>query len=393
MRTGGIKVLVVDDSAVTRMALRDVLLDDQRIAMVETAADGNGALALIAQLDPDVVTLDVEMPGMDGLSTLRRITTRSPRPVIMLSAHTFAGAEKSIRALEWGAVDVVQKPFGQAALQRIAGDLRNKVVAVGEARRKGPGLWRKWSSPAALRSPPTTSAERLRQAPVSRELRSLVVLGASTGGTEALHYILSSLPDDFPAPVVVVQHMPEFFTGAFAQRLNELCPLEVRESEQRDLLRPGRVIIARGNRHLSVRKEGILGYVELSDLPPVNGHRPSVDVLFHSAAKLRNVLTIGVLLTGMGKDGAEGLLAMHRAGALTVAQDEASCVVYGMPKAAVDLGAAAYVADIRSIPGLLVSGLSPSGRKALRQHPGVLVPVTAADSREESERPPSGRHP
>jgi two-component system, chemotaxis family, protein-glutamate methylesterase/glutaminase len=363
MANDGLRVLVVDDSPVMRLAVRDILLADPRIGRVELAADGSTALAKLEPFDPDVVTLDVEMPGMDGLSVLRQLMKRCPRPVLMLSAHTFAGADKTIRALEWGAVDVVQKPSGTTKLEDMAAELRSKVVAIAERRRQRRLPWRGWSaaSAGADRGRPSPRAPRplLSHRP---RLTDLVAIGASTGGTEALHFLLSSLPADFPAPLVVVQHMPESFTGAFAQRLDELCPLEVKESASRDLLVPGRAVVAHGDRHMVVVMEGGAGLVCNRDFAKVNHQRPSVDVLFESIAALPSVRAIGVLLTGMGRDGAEGLLAMRKAGALTIAQDEASCVVYGMPKAAVELGAALCVSDLRAIPGILQAALAARDR-------------------------------
>jgi two-component system, chemotaxis family, protein-glutamate methylesterase/glutaminase len=368
MRTEGLRVLVVDDSPVIRMAVRGVLLLDPRIASVELANDGRVALQKLESYDADVVTLDVEMPGMDGLSALRQIMKRFPRPVIMLSAHTFVGADKTIRALEWGAVDVVRKPSNAVSLEEMGSELRSRVIAIAERRRQSPGLWRAWTRAAGNKlehpSPSRPGAAAPSMLPRATPLQELVAIGASTGGTEALHFLLSSLPADFRAPIVIVQHMPEAFTGAFATRLNELCRLEVKESGARDMLLPGRALVARGNRHMVVVMEGTCGLVCSRDFAKVNLQRPSVDVLFESVAALRAVYSIGVLLTGMGRDGAEGLLAMRRAGAATIAQDEASSIVYGMPKAAVDIGAAQCVADLRAIPGLLQAALRSHDKKS-----------------------------
>jgi two-component system, chemotaxis family, protein-glutamate methylesterase/glutaminase len=370
-QTQGLRVLVVDDSPVIRLAVRGLLLVDPRIASVELAADGQVALQKLASFDADVVTLDVEMPGMDGLSALRQIMKRFPRPVIMLSSHTFVGAEKTIRALEWGAVDVVRKPGTATSLEEMGSELRDRVIAIAERRRHSPGIWRAWSRIPPSKPGPLPSPRSMPRAPstlpAAVPLRELVAIGASTGGTEALHFLLSSLPADFRAPIVIVQHMPESFTGAFARRLDELCGIEVKEGSARDLLLPGRAIVARGNRHMVVVMEGACGLVSFRDFAKVNLQRPSIDVLFESVAALRQVRSIGVLLTGMGRDGAEGLLAMRRAGAATIAQDEASSIVYGMPKAAVDIGAAECVADLRAIPGLLQAALRAHDKQSSGQ--------------------------
>jgi len=347
----GIRVLVVDDSAVVREALRQLLAGAPEIAEVETAADGRTALKKVMRFDPDVVTMDVEMPGQDGLVTLRELMANAPRPVLMLSAFTFSGARKTLRALELGAVDFIQKPGGPGSrdMQSIGVDLIAKLVELGRGERRRARL-----RPDILPERRATLRPKLGvQAMAGSRVERVVVVGASTGGTEAIRHTLCQLRSNFPLPIAIVQHMPEGFTLAFANRMNELCALEVKEACHRDLLLPGRVLIAPGHSHMTVHREGGVGFVELNRHPPVNRHRPSVDVLFDSAVRSFGAQALGVLLTGMGRDGAQGLLELHRLGAPTIAESAESCVVFGMPKAAIDLGAAEHVCACDEIPGLL----------------------------------------
>jgi two-component system, chemotaxis family, protein-glutamate methylesterase/glutaminase len=358
----GIRVLIVDDSAVVREALRRVLGKHEAISAVETAADGRAALRKLVRFHPDVVTLDVEMPDMDGLTVLRRMMTLAPRPVIMLSAFTSQGAHKTIRALELGAVDFIQKPSGPGAvgIQTIEDELLAKLVALGSKPRSPP---RNMVLAARGHEQPLAASRRIKPAPVgpAASADTVVAIGASTGGTEAIRHIASHLPADLPAGVVVTQHMPAGFTKAFANRLNELAELEVVEAAHHDIVRPGRVLIAPGGYHLTVHRDKGVAYVELNRRPPVSGHRPSVDVLFASVAQAFGSQAIGILLTGMGRDGAEGLLAIRRMGGQTMAQDEASSVVYGMPRAAVEVEAAQAVVALDAVAGEIL------GAVALRQ--------------------------
>ena len=341
--------MVVDDSAVVRSAMRDVLSRENEIGKVETAANGKIALRKLERCSPDVVTMDVQMPGMDGLETLEKIMEIQPRPVIMLSAYTFEGAEKTIRALELGAVDFIQKPSGrlQQDIKMVGAELAEKIRAVASVKRKRAlAIKAEPVKPAILDLP---AADSVPEAP-----RKIVAFGASTGGTEALRYVLTRLPADFPAGIVVTQHMPQGFTHAFASRLNSLCALSIKEAAHRDLIAAGRVLIAPGHSHMVVNRDQNLAYVDLNRLPKVSGHRPSVDVLFKSVAEAYGSASIGVILTGMGRDGAEGMKRMHDCQANTIAQNKESCVVYGMPKAAVEEGGVDAAADIMEIPNILI---------------------------------------
>lgn len=351
------RVLVVDDSAVVREALRAELLTREGIGAVETAADGATALRKVGRFDPDVVTMDVEMPGLDGLATLRRLMAQAPRPVIMLSAHTTAGAARTIRALEMGAVDFIEKPTAQNGhdLRLVVSDLCSKIGVLC-------GRWRGRRPRAGPRPEEPSPRSGL---PAGGAARAVVAIGASTGGTEAIREVLEGLPRDLAAGVLVVQHMPAGFTLAFANRLDQLCALEVKEARHRDLVRPGRVLVAPGDHHLLVRREGNTPFVELGCGPRVKGHRPSVDVTMQAAADVFGSRTVGVLLTGMGKDGASGMQRIQEKGGRTIAQDEDSSVVFGMPKAAIDLGVVDEVQSLASIRHSVcraVKGLEDEGR-------------------------------
>jgi two-component system chemotaxis response regulator CheB len=336
-----IRVLVVDDSALMRKLIPAILARESSIEVVGTAMDGAFALKKIEELQPDVVTLDLEMPRMDGMETLRLIMRRAPLPVILFSTHSKEGGYATFKALALGAVDFLAKPKDAAAghLEQIADQLIAKIkVAKRAAGRKlppavvveEPGAPKKGSHPA---QPP----------------RRVIAIGISTGGPNALQYVLSQIPADFLSTFVVVQHMPEGFTEMFAKRLNECCALEVHEARSGDLLLAGRVLICPGNRHIMVRRMPRGDMVILSDGPPVNGHRPSADVLFHSVAQEFGLTAVGVLMTGMGDDGAEGLGAIKSAGGMTIAQSEDTCVVSGMPRAAILKG---YANKIIPLDGL-----------------------------------------
>jgi two-component system chemotaxis response regulator CheB len=345
-----LKVLVVDDSPVVRQVVRQILVASDQIGLVDVASNASLAMRKIKKIDPDVVTLDVEMPGKDGLETLAQIMAESPRPVIMLSAYTAEGADKTLQALELGAVDCIQKPSGRLSrdIQSIEKELVAKVCVLGRSRSKLTRLRKKLA--AKEKASQAGAQDFQKSATDLSKIEGIVAIGASTGGTDAIRHLLENLPSNLPLGLVVVQHMPPTFTGAFAKRLNQLCRLQVQEAKNRDLIYPGRVLLAPGHSHMEVRQDEMASYVELHKRPAVSGHRPSVDVLFSSVAAQCKEAAMGILLTGMGKDGAEGLLQMKQQGALTVAQNEQSCVVFGMPKAAVQLNAAQQVLGIMRIP-------------------------------------------
>jgi len=352
---GSIHVMVVDDSAVAREVMSRVLA---REFTVTTASDPIIAMDKIGHARPDVILLDLEMPRMHGLTFLRLIRQESNIPVVVCSSLAGRGTDMALRALEQGAVDVVAKPSVGVREFLLEAEILLVETIRGAAQSRGreTRIAGKTLTFPVLPPPPSPPPERQRVAPAARPAAdSLIALGASTGGTEALRLILERLPPDAP-PVVVVQHMPELFTAAFARRLDECCQVSVKEAAQGDDLGPGRVLIAPGNRHLIVRRQGRHYFVELSDGPLVSRHRPSVDVLFRSVASAAGANAVGALLTGMGDDGAEGLLEMKRAGARTIAQDEATSVVFGMPKEAIARKAADQVAPLGRIPYLLLAG-------------------------------------
>jgi len=335
-----IRVLVVDDSALMRKLIPAILARDSSIEVVGTAMDGAFALKKIEELKPDVVTLDLEMPRMDGMETLRLIMRSAPLPVILFSTHSKEGGYATFKALAMGAVDFLAKPKDAAAgrLEDIADRLIAKIkVAKGAAGRKLP--------PAVIEE---TSAPKKGARPALPP-RRVIAIGISTGGPNALQFVLSQIPADFLSTILIVQHMPEGFTEMFAKRLDECCALEIHEARSGDLLLAGRVLICPGNRHMMVRRMPRGDMVVLSDGPPVNGHRPSADVLFHSVGQEFGLTAVGILMTGMGDDGADGLGAIKAAGGMTIAQSEDTCVVSGMPRAAILKG---YVNKIVPLDGL-----------------------------------------
>ncbi len=338
--SGPIKVLIVDDSAVVRQVLSELLARDPDIHVIGAAADPLFALQRMQREWPDVIVLDVEMPRMDGITFLRKLMRERPTPVVVCSTLTERGAETTMQALSAGAVEVVAKPklglkeFLQASVQ----SLTHAVKAAAKAR----------LGQVAVPPPPA-----LAPAALGTATDHVVAIGTSTGGTRALEAVLTQLPADCPG-IVIVQHMPERFTAAFAQRLNALCHCEVREAEDGDRVLQGRVLVAPGGRHLQLRRSGSQYLVDVRDGPPVNRHKPSVDVLFHSVARHAGRHAVGIIMTGMGDDGANGLLAMRQAGAFTIAQDEASCVVYGMPKEAVERGAVCQVLPLTDIAAAIM---------------------------------------
>src|SRR6266852_6301739 len=342
-----IRVLVVDDSALMRKLIPAILARDSSIEVVGTAMDGAFALKKIEELKPDVVTLDLEMPRMDGIETLRLIMRRAPLPVILFSTHSKEGAYSTLKALALGAVDFIAKPTDAAAghLETIADQLIDKIkVAKRVVGRKLP--------PAVVALDPI-SQKKGSHSPLPPN--RIVAIGISTGGPNALQFVLSQIPADFPSCILIVQHMPEGFTEMFARRLDECCALEVQEAKSGDLLLAGRALICPGNRHMMVRRMPRGDMAVLSDGPPVNGHRPSADVLFHSVAQEFGLISLGVLMTGMGDDGSEGLGAIKAAGGMTVAQSEDTCVVSGMPRAAILKGHANKIAPLEGLGAFFVN--------------------------------------
>lgn len=365
-----LSVLVVDDSAVVRQAVTAVLSQDRGI-VVTVAADPYIALDKMGRSRPDVILLDLEMPRMDGLTFLRKIMSEDPIPVVVCSGLATRGTEAAIRALEEGAVEVLAKP--QLGVREFVHDSATTLIetirAAAEARVRRraviqPATPRHTADVVLAPRPPLIPAPRSR-------IDAVVAVGASTGGTEALRTVLQALPEDSP-PLLIVQHMPERFTAAFARRLNACCHIEVKEAETGDLVSRSRALIAPGNRHLVLRRRDADFVVEVMDGPPVCRHRPSVDVLFRSLAQTAGNCAVGVILTGMGDDGAAGLLEMKEAGAATIAQDERTSVVFGMPGEAVRRGAAAEVLPLEDIaPALLRAAAlrrTRTGTRAMQRH-------------------------
>ncbi len=339
-----IRVLVVDDSALMRKLIPAILARESSIEVVGTAMDGAFALKKIEELKPDVVTLDLEMPRMDGMETLRLIMRRAPLPVILFSTHSKEGGYATFKALAMGAVDFLAKPKDASShLDEIADQLIAKIKVAKRAvgRILPPAVIEETAAPK--------KATRAALPP-----RRIIAIGISTGGPNALQFVLSQIPVDFQSAIVIVQHMPEGFTEMFAKRLDECCALEVHEARSGDLLLAGRVLICPGNRHMMVRRMPRGDMVILSDGPPVNGHRPSADVLFHSVAQEFGLTTVGILMTGMGDDGAEGLGAIKAAGGMTIAQSEDTCVVSGMPRAAILKGYANKIVPLDGLSAYLV---------------------------------------
>jgi len=346
-----IRVLIIDDSALVRQTLSDILASDPEIEVIGTAADPFAAARRMRIELPDVITLDVEMPRMDGITFLRKLMAQHPIPVVMCSSLTEAGSRTLMQALEAGAVDVIEKPRidTEKLLHEAQARICDAVKGAAAARLRRPG------APAPVPQPKLT-ADAMLPPPDSRAMayttESVVCIGASTGGTEAIRAVLEALPATSPG-IVIVQHMPEKFTAAFAQRMNGLCALEVKEAADGDAVLRGHVLIAPGNRHMLLQRSGARYYVAVKDGPLVSRHRPSVDVLFRSAARSAGANAVGIIMTGMGDDGAKGLAEMQAAGALTVAQDEATSIVFGMPKEAIALGAADRVLPLDRLAGVI----------------------------------------
>jgi two-component system chemotaxis response regulator CheB len=353
------RVLVVDDSALMRKLIPQMLAADPSIEVVGTAIDGNFCLRKIEELKPNVVTLDLQMPGMNGIETLKEIMRRNPLPVIVVSSHSTEGASITFKALGLGAFDFVTKPQAATAHTDVtARALIAKIKAAVDC---------KVVRPASLMGT-TTRVEKLSPAHPAQAPDKLVAIGVSTGGPQALEFLLALLPPDFPGTILVVQHMPEGFTDMFARRLDELSALRVKEAQSGDILQAGRVLICPGSRHMKVKRLPMGDVAVLNDEGLVNGHRPSVDVLFHSVAQEFGKHAIAVLMTGMGDDGAEGLGAVQRAGGMTIAQSEQSCVVYGMPKVAIERG---YATRIVSLEGLSATLQALCGRNDRNASSGI----------------------
>ncbi|SYZ74382.1 fused chemotaxis regulator; protein-glutamate methylesterase in two-component regulatory system with CheA [Candidatus Zixiibacteriota bacterium] len=338
-----IKVLVVDDSAVVRKIFSTELSRDPQIEVVGTAPDPYIARDKIVALQPDVLTLDVEMPRMDGITFLKRLMKHYPVPTVVVSSLTTKGGELAMEALDAGAVDIMCKPGASYSVGDMSVELIEKIKAAAQVK----------LSKRAEVAAGSKSAKRLS---LSKTTNKVIAIGASTGGTQALQAVLSTLPAN-TAGIMVVQHMPENFTRSFASRLNEVCDMEVKEAADGDSVMPGRVLIAPGNFHMMLARSGASYYARVSSGPLVNRHRPSVEVLFKSVAKYAGANAVGVIMTGMGADGAEGILEMKKNGAYTIAQDESSCVVFGMPKEAIKLGGIEKVDPLDKIPGEILAHL------------------------------------
>ena len=349
-----IRVLIVDDSAVVRQSLQDILSSDPRIEVMGTASDPYIAAEKIRQEVPDVITLDVEMPRMDGVTFLQKIMSQHPIPVVICSSLTGSGSETAIRALEYGAIDIITKPrlgakqFLEESKVRIVDAVKAASVArIGKLSEfKARDIAPKLTADAMLAKPSVTRA-------MAQTTDKIVLIGASTGGTEALRTILESMPLDSPG-IVIVQHMPEHFTAAFAQRLNNICRVSVKEASDGDSVLRGHALIAPGNKHTLLKRSGARYYVEVKDGPLVCRHRPSVDVLFRSGARYAGKNAVGVIMTGMGDDGSKGMKEMKGTGAFTIAQDEASSIVFGMPKEAIKLDAVQKVVSLDQIASSLL---------------------------------------
>ncbi|MBL8995076.1 MAG: chemotaxis response regulator protein-glutamate methylesterase [Spirochaetia bacterium] len=340
------RVLVVDDSAVVRQTLGEIIASDPELELMGSASDPFAAAEKILEEKPDVITLDIEMPKMDGLTFLKKIMTQHPIPVVICSSLAQSGSLSAIKALEFGAVELIAKP--RLGTKEFLEESRSGIVdAIKAASRVKSGKLR--SQPEVQ---PKYTADvilaKARTHAMAETTDKVIAVGASTGGTEALRVFLETLPGDAPG-IVIVQHMPEHFTRSFAERLNQLCRVEVKEAENGDTLFPGRVLLAPGNKHMLLKRSGARYHVEIKDGPLVNRHRPSVDVLFRSVARYAGANAIGVILTGMGDDGARGMKEMSETGSFNIAQDEESSVVFGMPKEAIKLGGVDEVLSLSKI--------------------------------------------
>lgn len=335
-----IKVLIIDDSAMIRKVFSSELAKDPEIEVVGTAPDPIVGRDKIVQLRPDVITLDIEMPRMDGLTFLEKLMTHYPMPVVVVSSLAKKGGDVALRAMELGAVEVVSKPGSAYSVGDMSEQLIEKVKAASRVK--------VFKSPSKSAFSAGSASSSVISSLSVKTTNKIIAIGASTGGTEALREVISRMPANSP-PTVVVQHMPQNFTKAFADRLNSICEVEVKEAVDGEYLATGKVLIAPGNKHMEIRRSGINYYVALLDGPMMFHQRPAVEILFNSVAKYAGKNAVGAILTGMGKDGAQGLLNMRQAGANTVAQDEKTCIVFGMPKEAIDIGAAQVIKPLPAI--------------------------------------------
>jgi two-component system chemotaxis response regulator CheB len=374
-----LRVLVVDDSAVVRKVLADMLRGEPDIEVVGVASDPFVARDLILRHHPDVLTLDLEMPRMDGLTFLQRLMEHHPLPVIIVSSLTPSGSDLSIKALAAGAIDVIAKPGGPYSVGEIADRLKRRIRQLKVVR------------PVRFLPALRAGHPALPQAKVASLTRAngLIVIGASTGGTQAIEALLSRLPAETP-PILIVQHMPAQFTRAFARRLDAVCPMSVVESGGSELVKRGTAYIAPGDFHMVVEAAGVELRLIIGNGPAVHYQRPSVDVLFQSVARLRGVPTVALLLTGMGTDGAEGMLALRRAGAVTIAEAEQSCVVFGMPAEAIARGAAVHVASLLAMPRLIADSFAALQGPGDRPVPTGPAEASSSDTTcsEESQAAP-----
>jgi len=343
-----IRVLIIDDSALMRQVLTTLLSKDREIEVIGSAPDPFIAREKIKALNPDVLTLDVEMPKMDGLTFLEKLMRGHPMPVVMVSSLTEAGCQTTLRALELGAVDFITKPKIdlREGMEEVAQDLIFKVKAAAQAKVRGMG----GGSGVGGKG---VAIPLVPGGAMIKTTDTIIAIGSSTGGTEAVKDVLMALPPNTP-PILITQHMPERFTKSWADRMNTLCRISVKEAEDGDSVLPGHALVAPGSYHMSLVRSGARYTVRINQDPPVNRHRPSVDVLFASVAQYAGANAVGVILTGMGGDGAKEMLTMKQAGAFTIAQDEASCVVFGMPKEAIKLGGVDKVLPLSEIPAAIV---------------------------------------
>lgn len=351
-----IKVLVVDDSAVVRQTLTAILNSDPMIEVSGSASDPYIAANKIGQQVPDVITLDIEMPRMDGLTFLKKLMTQHPIPVVIISSLTDEGTATSLRALEYGAVDIITKP--KVTSREFFEESKMRITDVIKAAAKAKVKRAKKPAPEAIQVQPRYTADavipRIRTKSMLKTTEKVIAVGASTGGTEAIKDFLMDMPPDSPG-IVIVQHMPEHFTRSFANRMNEICKITVKEAQENDSVIRGQALIAQGNKHMLLKRSGARYYIHITDGELVNRHRPSVDVLFRSVAQYAGENAIGIIMTGMGNDGASGLLEMKETGADTVAQDEQSCVVFGMPNEAIKLGAVNKILPLDKISHYILS--------------------------------------
>ena len=357
--------MVVDDSALMRKLISEILMKDPELEVVNTAMDGLFALKKIPQSQPDVITLDLDMPRMDGLTALRYIVNDYQIPVVLVSSLTTDGGKLTLEGLALGAVDFITKPNDSISIHihEVARELILKVKLASRTTVK--------KTPAPDAVEPMQQICRLKKSCLGGPLRKIVAIGSSTGGPNAISYFLPRLPEDLAAAILIVQHMPEGFTEMFASRLDQVCKIRVKEAKEGDQLVSGTAFIAPGNKHLKVAKIGMTGVAVLSASPPVNGHRPSVDVLFDSVSQEYGSDAIGLLMTGMGEDGAHGLGSIKARGGYAMAQDEASCVVFGMPRAALDRGHVHEVVSLDAVPGRLTTLLtetSPYAERPVQAH-------------------------